>query len=91
MVNLAKGDTQSNFLKMTVTLQLSSMEVTEKVKIQVPVIKDAFQIYLRELRAEDLQGSAGLFRLREGLMLRLNKIMSPDKIDDVLFKEIIVQ
>jgi flagellar FliL protein len=52
---------------------------------------DAFQTYLRELRASDLEGSAGLYRLKEELTRRVNAAIAPHRIVAVLFKEIVVQ
>ena len=52
---------------------------------------DAFQTFLREMRPSDLEGSAGLYRLRDELTRRVNLAVSPNKINAVLFKEIIVQ
>jgi flagellar FliL protein len=43
------------------------------------------------LRIEDLQGSAGLLRLREELLTRVNSSVKPAKVNDVLFKEMLVQ
>jgi flagellar FliL protein len=91
IVNLNRGDKQPSFLKMTVTLQIPSQQVADKINGKMPIIIDAFQTYLRELRPEDLQGSAGLFRLREELTLRINKVMYPDTVIDILFKEVLVQ
>ena len=52
---------------------------------------DNFQVYLRELRVEDLRGSAGIYRLREELLARVNSAVRPTKVKDVLFKEMLVQ
>ena len=52
---------------------------------------DAFQVYLRELRKSDLEGSAGIYRLKEELRRRVNLAIYPAKIDSILFKEILVQ
>ena len=49
------------------------------------------QGYLRELRPADLEGSAGLFRLKEELLRRINLSVYPAKVEGVLFKEILVQ
>ena len=38
---------------------------------------DAFQTYLRELRPSDLDGSAGLYRLKEELTRRVNVSIAP--------------
>lgn len=91
LVNLNVSGKQQSFLKMKVTLELPDAETKAMVEAKMPRIRDMFQIYLRELRTSDLQGSAGLQRLREELLLRLNKILHPLKINDILFKEIIVQ
>jgi flagellar FliL protein len=46
---------------------------------------------MRELRPIDLNGSAGLFRLREELTRRVNTTIAPQQVNAVLFKEIVVQ
>jgi flagellar protein FliL len=91
LVNLNTGGKQTSFLKLVVTLDISDAAARQAVDANMPRIRDSFQVYLRELRAEDLRGSAGLQLLREELLLRVNKIIAPAKIDDILFKEIIVQ
>lgn len=91
IVNLNVGSQRPSFLKMTVSLELGGESQIPRVEEKMPKIRDSFQIYLRELRQEDLQGSAGLYRLREELLLRINKIVYPAKINDILFKEILVQ
>lgn len=90
-VNLNNPGKQVSFLKMTVTLEVPNLATKNAVESKMPRIRDSFQVYLRELRSSDLQGSAGVHRLREELLLRINKAIEPDKINDILFKEIIVQ
>ena len=46
---------------------------------------------MRELRQSDLNGSAGLFRLKEELTKRVNTVISPDHVNAVLFKEVVIQ
>jgi flagellar FliL protein len=57
----------------------------------MPRVEDSLQVYVRELRASDLEGSAGIYRLREELLRRVNYAVYPVKVDAVLFKEFIVQ
>ena len=57
----------------------------------LPRVMDAFQTYLRELRPTDLEGSAGLYRLKEELTRRVNASIAPSRINAVLFKEVVVQ
>ena len=58
---------------------------------QLPRVLDGFQTYLRQLRPEDLDGSAAMLRLKEELLRRLNLAIQPPVVKDILFKEIIVQ
>jgi flagellar FliL protein len=91
LVNLNTGGRKSNFLKIKVSLQIESKDDIPKLQAVQPRVIDTFQSYLRELRLEDLKGSAGLYRLREELLLRINAAVSPAKVDDVLFQEMLVQ
>jgi flagellar FliL protein len=92
LVNLnSSGNKKSNFLKLSVSLQLENQEDTARVAAMMPRVIDNFQIYLRELRIEDLRGSDGIYRLREELLVRVNAAVSPVKVNEVLFKEMLVQ
>jgi len=91
LVNLNTGGKQSSFLKATVILEVAHQSEVPQVEANLPRLLDAVNTYLRELRPSDLAGSAGIQRLREELLLRANKTLAPIKINDVLFKEIIVQ
>lgn len=91
LVNLNTGGKQASFLKATVILEVAHQGEVPQVEANLPRLLDALNTYLRELRPSDLAGSAGIQRLREELLLRANKTLTPIKINDVLFKEIIVQ
>lgn len=93
LANLNNPGRQVSFLKMTVTLELPNLKTKVEIEKNMPRIRDSFQVYLRELRSSDLQGSAGIHRLKEELLLRINKMIETDhvKVNDILFKEIIVQ
>jgi flagellar FliL protein len=92
LVNLigAPGD-RAQFLKVKVVLELKEERQIEALKPTMPRVTDIFQTYLRELRASDLNGSAGMFRLKEELTRRVNNAVSPVQVSAVLFKEIVVQ
>lgn len=91
LVNLSGGGKRPNFLKIKVNLELADPKDLEAIEALKPRIIDNFQIYLRELRVEDLRGSAGLYRLREELLLRVTEAAHPVRIRDVLFQEMLVQ
>lgn len=89
-VNLAT-DGRATYLKVRIALEVEDRAMIEQIQPYLPRILDAFQIYLRELRPADLEGSAGLFRLKEELLRRINLSVYPARVDGVLFKEILVQ
>ena len=62
-----------------------------EIQPRLAKVVDAFQVYLRELRKSDLQGSAGIYRLKEELRRRINVAIYPQQVDSILFKEILVQ
>jgi flagellar FliL protein len=79
------------YLKVKVVLEVKEEKQVEAIKPAMPRVTDLFQTYLRELRPTDLNGSAGLFRLREELTRRVNAAISPNQINAVLFKEVVIQ
>lgn len=91
LVNLSTAGQKTSFLKMKVTLELAGPQSVPVVEANKPRIADAFNTYLREVRASDLAGSAGIYRLREELLTRVNKAIHPEQVKDILFSEIIVQ
>jgi len=91
LVNLNTGGRKSSFLKIRVSLELAKSEDIPLIERVMPRIVDNFQTYLRELRIDDLKGSAGMYRLREELLRRVSAASAPAEIRDVLFKEMLVQ
>jgi flagellar protein FliL len=79
------------YLKVKVVLEVKEEKQLEAIKPTMPRVTDIFQTYLRELRPSDLNGSAGLFRLREELTKRVNVALAPNQVNAVLFKEIVIQ
>lgn len=91
LVNLDTPGGKRNFLKILVSLELEQESDITAIESVLPRIVDNFQVYLREMRLEDLQGRDGIFRLRAELRDRVNTAVSPIEVSDVLFKEMIVQ
>ena len=92
MVNLVSlpGE-RVQYLKVKVVLEVKEDKTIEAIKPSMPRVSDVFQTYMRELRAGDLNGSAGLFRLKEELTRRVNAAVAPQQVSAVLFKEIVIQ
>jgi flagellar protein FliL len=96
IVNLAGQNVQQTgerprYLKVKVALEVDNPSIVAEVTPLLPRIEDSFQVYLRELRVSDLDGSAGVYRLKEELLRRVNVALYPSKVDAILFKEILIQ
>ena len=92
LVNLSNSGTErTQYLKVKITLEVPDQLLAKQLTPVMPRVMDAFQTYLRELRPTDLDGSAGLYRLKEELTRRVNVVIAPSRINAVLFKEIVVQ
>jgi flagellar protein FliL len=92
LVNLSNtGGDRTQYLKVKIVLELPDATLVPQIQPLMPRVMDAFQTYLRELRPTDLDGSAGLYRLKEELTRRVNAAVAPNHITAVLFKEIVVQ
>ncbi len=90
-VNLNSEGGAQAFMKLTVALEVASEDVMLEIQPRMAKVVDAFQVYLRELRKSDLEGSAGIYRLKEELRRRVNVAIFPQQVDSILFKEILVQ
>ncbi len=92
LVNLASqdGDRQL-FLKLKLTLEAEDPEMFSDIPKMLPRITDQYQMFLRELRVDDLNGSAGGYRLRLELLRRINIAIAPSRVDAVLIEEMLVQ
>ena len=92
LVNLAGAPGERvQYLKVRLVLEVKEEKQIEAIKPTMPRVTDIFQTYLRELRPSDLNGSAGLFRLKEELTRRVNLAVAPIQVSAVLFKEIVIQ
>jgi flagellar FliL protein len=91
LVNIQGNDGTPAYLKLGLSLELEDDAQKTAIQPLMPRITDQFQAYLRELRLDDLKGSAGVLRLKEELLRRINVAAAPYRIRDVLLKEMIVQ
>jgi flagellar FliL protein len=91
-INLAQEPNEAQrYLKFRVTLEVNDQKTVTDIQPLLPRIEDTFQVFVRELRATDLEGSAGVYRLREELLRRVNLAVHPSKVEAVLFKDIVLQ
>ncbi len=93
MIGISNGGQQERqpVMKLKVVLEIADAKVSDEIRPLLPRVEDAFQVFLRELRPSDLEGSVGMFRLKEELLRRVNITVYPAKVDAVLFKELLLQ
>lgn len=91
LVTVSNGNGRRSQLLLKLTLESSDPAVFRRVDSVLPRITDQFQMFLREMRVDDLSGSAGDYRIRRELLRRVNLSLAPEKIDAVLIEEFIVQ
>jgi flagellar FliL protein len=91
LVNITRPDGQPGFLKLKLTLEAPNDDAVTQITTAVPRVSDEFNGFLRELRTDDLVGSAGAYRLRLELLRRVNLVIAPAQINAVLIEEMLVQ
>ncbi|MBI2260643.1 MAG: flagellar basal body-associated FliL family protein [Caulobacterales bacterium] len=90
VVNIQAPGGRPTFLKLKLTLEMKDAALAYHLQSEMPRMQDMFQSFLRELRPEDLAGSAGSFQLRAEILRRVNLIAAPGKVDAVLIEEMLV-
>jgi flagellar protein FliL len=91
LINLNAEGSRLRFLKIAAALEVHGVEQAEAVRRFVPRILDSFHMYLRAIRPEELQGSEGVYRIKEELLARTNDAVRPAQVRNVLVRELLVQ
>lgn len=73
-------------VKMKISLELSKVEDIKNIESMLPRINDAVIAHTVELEPEEINGSAGLYWLKEELLYRINLLVSPVKVSNLNFK-----
>lgn len=91
VVNLRSADGAARFLKVHFVLVPGKASSVEKLQAKLPLLIDAYQPFLRELRPEDLNGSGAVYRVKEELLVRATQTLGPDAVKDVLIQDLVQQ
>jgi flagellar FliL protein len=91
VVNLRSPDGASRFLKIHFMIVPGASGTPETLKARLPLILDAYQPFLRELRPEDLAGSAAVFRIKEEMLVRATGVAGPGMVKDILIQDLVQQ
>ena len=91
VVNLRSADGAARFLKIHFVLVPGPASSVDKLQEKLPIVIDAYQPFLRELRPEDLNGSGAVYRVKEELLIRATQTLGPDQVKDVLIQDLVQQ
>jgi flagellar protein FliL len=91
VANLNSNPQRPSYVKLTARLEVLKAEDADHVKAALPRLQDLFLTYIREMRPQELRGSAGTYRLREELIARANLAATPARVTDVLFTQMLIQ
>ncbi len=91
LVNLRSEGRRMRYLKLRVSLEVRDAGTAGAVRSLMPRVMDSLQLYLRSLSVDDVRGAIGMERLKEEMLARINRAIRPHRVDDVLFKEMLVQ
>ena len=91
VANLNGNPRRPSYVKLVARIEVASPDDAERVRQAMPRLQDLFQTYLREMRPEELRGSAGIYRLREELIARADAAAAPARVTDVLFTQMLIQ
>ena len=91
VVNLRNADGGNHFIKLHFMLVPGAKATPDSLTAKLPLLLDAYQPFLRELRPEDLAGSAAVFRIKEEMLVRAKDTLGAEHVKDVLIQDLIQQ
>lgn len=91
VVNLRSADGGARFVKLHFMLVPGPKGEATALEKKLPLLLDAYQPFLRELRPEDLAGSAAVFRIKEEMLMRAHDVLGAGQVKDVLIQDLIQQ
>lgn len=90
-VSLTRSGNKKDYLVLAVQLEVEDQEAVQRIEQLRPKITSEFTVFLRELRTEELNGSAGAYLVREELFRRVSQVMAPTPVKDLLLVKMLVQ
>lgn len=88
--NLRPVDGFIHFMSLDISVCLPTEEAATYLARIEPRVIDSLQPYLRDVSVEDLHGAAGMYQLRRNLLSRIRAAAWPVTVEEVVFREILV-
>ena len=89
IVNL-KNQGNDNYVKMVLALKIEDSEDRVAIEEKMSNIRDVIQTFLKDLRVADFNGSAGSIRVKIELLKRINNVIKPQNVQEVLIQEFLI-
>jgi flagellar FliL protein len=88
-------DPDDKFLQLDLTMEVKGAEMAEKMKAQMPVLRNRVLLLLTSKKASDISTPEGKAQLSEELLVELKKPLAahgkPLKVTQVLFTSFVIQ
>jgi flagellar FliL protein len=91
LVNINSGDGKTAVMKLKLNIEVSDQALIPVLDETMPRVIDRYQGFLRELRPEDIAGSAGYYRLKLELLRRVNLAIAPAEAEAVNIDQLLIQ
>jgi len=90
-INLKKTSSRSRTLTASFVLALENENVRKNVNHFIPMIQDQFHTFLREMDVSDLEGMAGIERVSQEMLIRINRVVAPFSVTDLLVQKFYIR
>lgn len=91
MIDNLSDPFRPHYVKLDARVVVPKPDDVAKVVAAMPRLQDLLTTYLRDMKAEELHNTADTDRLRAELVMRANAAVTPAKISDILFTQLLVQ
>ena len=90
-IQLTESISPLRTLEVQIAFALKFASDKEQIVSKLPFIQDILISYLRTMTLNELQETGRLFYIKEAILERMNNLLFPVQIQDVLFQKIVVK
>ncbi|ETO91911.1 MAG: flagellar basal body-associated FliL family protein [Candidatus Xenolissoclinum pacificiensis L6] len=89
-INISDKNLNPYVLRVGVALEIENAHDKNILENNIPYVKDIIISFLRTLRTEDFDDSEIIFLIKEELLIRINKVVDPVFVTNVLITDFVV-
>ena len=90
IVNLADHGGK-RYLRVTMALELSDLDVVATIESRLPQVRDAVLMILPTKTYDDVSSTDGKIALRSEVMEKINSLITKGRVNNIYFTEFVVQ